>query len=209
MENQTLSRKERERLSKKKEILDAAIKLFATKGFVQTTLDEIAEAAEFGKGTLYNYFTNKDEIFSSIIDSVSSSNVDCIVEADSQAKTFKEFIWKYTMNTFNYCANNKEAFILLVGYFIDKLGKYQLTYREDPYYIKHRKIEDILVHRIKSAIHKKEIKPLNPTQFFMLYHNLVFPYILDLINHEGMENISIEEHTSFIIDVLFNGIHKN
>ena len=59
-----LPRRERERLARRAAMLDAALVVFAEKGFVGATLDEIAERAEFGKGTLYNYFPDgKDELF--------------------------------------------------------------------------------------------------------------------------------------------------
>ncbi len=51
-----LSRRERERLARREAIISAARAVFAEKGYEQATLEEIAERAEFGKGTLYNYF---------------------------------------------------------------------------------------------------------------------------------------------------------
>ncbi len=62
-----LTRKERERLLRRSEILAAAREVFALKGFAEATLDEIAEKAEFGKGTLYNYFASKEELFAAVI----------------------------------------------------------------------------------------------------------------------------------------------
>jgi AcrR family transcriptional regulator len=64
---QQLSRKERERIFKRQEIINAAREVFALRGFSAATLDEIAERAEFGKGTLYNYFQSKDEIFDTVL----------------------------------------------------------------------------------------------------------------------------------------------
>ena len=40
-------------------LVEAAVKLFAKKGYEATTMDEIAAAAGFAKGTLYHYFANK------------------------------------------------------------------------------------------------------------------------------------------------------
>jgi AcrR family transcriptional regulator len=57
-----MTRKQRERATRRKEIIDAAEHLFASKGFENTTMDEIAERAEFGKPTLYSYFKGKEEI---------------------------------------------------------------------------------------------------------------------------------------------------
>jgi len=47
-----LSRRERERLRHKQEILSAALRLFSAKGFHKVSMQEIASAAEFATGTL-------------------------------------------------------------------------------------------------------------------------------------------------------------
>ena len=43
-------------------LIEAAGKLFTEKGYEATTMDEIAAAANFSKGTLYHYFSNKAEL---------------------------------------------------------------------------------------------------------------------------------------------------
>lgn len=63
-----LTRREREHLSRKREILEAAQKVFAQKGFHQATIDEIAKEAELAKGTIYLYFKNKRELFYSLVE---------------------------------------------------------------------------------------------------------------------------------------------
>jgi len=60
-------RKERERLQRQNLIIDAAQKVFMTKGFEHATMDDVAEAAEFSKGTLYTYFQSKNELCLSIV----------------------------------------------------------------------------------------------------------------------------------------------
>ena len=61
------SRKEREREFHRRFILERAVSLFAKHGFEATTMDMIAEAAEVSKGTVYNYFSNKKELFRTLI----------------------------------------------------------------------------------------------------------------------------------------------
>jgi AcrR family transcriptional regulator len=60
-------RKRREREQRTSDILSAAEKLFLAKGYDGTTMDDIARAAELGKGTLYLYFRNKEEAFAAIV----------------------------------------------------------------------------------------------------------------------------------------------
>lgn len=48
---------------KKQKIVSAAISVFAHRGFANTKMADIAVAAGIGKGTIYEYFKSKDEIF--------------------------------------------------------------------------------------------------------------------------------------------------
>lgn len=62
----TTERREREKQYRRNSIIDAAETLFFSKGFETTTMDEVAEEAEFSKGTLYLYFKNKDDLYAAI-----------------------------------------------------------------------------------------------------------------------------------------------
>lgn len=58
-----VSRKEREYQIRREEILRAAEKIFARNGFYNSTVAEIAKESEFAIGTLYQFFTNKEELY--------------------------------------------------------------------------------------------------------------------------------------------------
>jgi TetR/AcrR family fatty acid metabolism transcriptional regulator len=65
----TSSKVRRERAvreAKSELIMDAALKVFADQGFHDTRLEDIATAAGFSKGSLYNYFADKEDIFLSL-----------------------------------------------------------------------------------------------------------------------------------------------
>ena len=64
---ETLSRREREKAAHRQEILEAAMNVFARKGFAAATIDEIAQEAEFSKGAVYLYFSSKEELLSTIL----------------------------------------------------------------------------------------------------------------------------------------------
>jgi len=54
--------------NKKKQILDAAIRCFARKGYDATSIQEIADELGMAKGSLYFYFKSKDDLLVSVID---------------------------------------------------------------------------------------------------------------------------------------------
>ncbi|HEU5011582.1 MAG TPA: TetR/AcrR family transcriptional regulator [Roseiflexaceae bacterium] len=59
---------EQEQAQRRREIFDASVKLFLEKGFPETSMREIAEAAGMGKSSLYDYFRTKDEILAFVIE---------------------------------------------------------------------------------------------------------------------------------------------
>ncbi|REL24870.1 TetR/AcrR family transcriptional regulator [Rhodohalobacter sp. SW132] len=61
-----ISRKEKERIRRRDHILDTAEVLIKEIGFDSTTMDQIAEQAEVGKGTLYLHFKSKTDIYLAI-----------------------------------------------------------------------------------------------------------------------------------------------
>ena len=67
MEEKKLSRREREKLRQRREMLDAALELFSEKGYHNVSMQQIAERAEFAVGTLYKFFKNKEDLYKSLI----------------------------------------------------------------------------------------------------------------------------------------------
>lgn len=52
---------------RKNEILDAAEKLFLTKGYEKCTVNDILKVVDIAKGTLYHYFKSKEDILDAIV----------------------------------------------------------------------------------------------------------------------------------------------
>ena len=52
---------------RRNEIISAAKKIFASKGYDATSMDEIAKQAQLAKGTLYLYFDSKDAIYQAVV----------------------------------------------------------------------------------------------------------------------------------------------
>ena len=66
LRKEDLGRRERRKEETRKQIFQAAMKLFGKKGVFATTVEEITEAADVGKGTFFNYFPSKEAILSAL-----------------------------------------------------------------------------------------------------------------------------------------------
>jgi AcrR family transcriptional regulator len=57
-----INRRERRSAELRERLFRSALALFASKGYAETTVEDITEAADVGKGTFFNYFPSKEHI---------------------------------------------------------------------------------------------------------------------------------------------------
>ncbi len=204
-DDSSLSRKDRERLFKRREILLAACKIFSEKGFELATLDEIAEASEYGKGTLYNYFQNKEDIYNALLEAILLDYVEILKNISSSSDNLYDFMYKVTESLFKYSINNENTFLLLINMrgnlrgdeIINKFEKIKILIEE---------INAIYLKFIDDAIDKNIIRNIDKTALLVLYRNMMFAYIYHLKYCKKVEEISIQKETEFLLDLWFNGI---
>ena len=77
---------ERRKDARPQELLAAALEQFVERGYAATRLEDVAKRAGVSKGTLYLYFTNKEELFKAV---VRENIVQAIGEAEQDAAVFE------------------------------------------------------------------------------------------------------------------------
>lgn len=144
-------------LPKKELILKAASKIFADKGFYDARIDEIAKEAGVGKGTVYEYFKSKGELFYQVHQEYISSYCQLIEQEISTENTTRGKILALVRKT------------LMIGCHMVP-NSVMGTYIKDERFI--RWIRGMLTQHIKSienvvrvGIEKGEIRPVNEQLF--------------------------------------------
>src|SRR5271157_2707805 len=61
-------RRERHRAETRERLFRAALRLFAERGYLETTVEDITNAADVGKGTFFNYFPTKEHVLATFGD---------------------------------------------------------------------------------------------------------------------------------------------
>ena len=90
------------------EIMDAAREVFARKGFAETTMDDIAEAAGLAKGTLYLYFKSKRALYlAALKHGVAELNTQTVRAMDA-AQSAREKIRALIATRLAYARDNRE-----------------------------------------------------------------------------------------------------
>jgi len=106
---------------KKYSIAIASINLFCEKGIQQTSIDEIARSAGVGKGTVYLYFKNKEEIIFTIWDILSQEHDESFYKKINENMSEREKILEY-FNFSDFGENHdNEQILILYQHFISSM----------------------------------------------------------------------------------------
>jgi AcrR family transcriptional regulator len=98
---------------RRRQITDAAVKLFIDKGFHKTTTRQIARASGFSIGSLYEYFASKEDILYLVCDSIHAEVERGVTEAMPKATGGREALSAVIREYFKVCERMSD-FILLI-----------------------------------------------------------------------------------------------
>ncbi|MBL4602260.1 MAG: TetR/AcrR family transcriptional regulator [Emcibacteraceae bacterium] len=90
----------------KDKILDAALQLFAKKGYHTTSISLIAKTANVSKGLTYNYFKSKEELLLAIIDQA-SKKMFAVAKEMSAPQNYQDTLRQFLDQFFLFLVNNK------------------------------------------------------------------------------------------------------
>ena len=85
-----LSKAKSERQNRRDAILDVAEEAFVTQGFASASMSEIAARLGGSKGTLYNYFKSKDELFEAYVQRRCALNLEHIYDLPPEGERIEE-----------------------------------------------------------------------------------------------------------------------
>ena len=86
------SRRERRSIEVRERLFRSALDLFARKGFAETTVGDITNAADVGKGTFFNYFPSKEHILLAFGEMQLGKLRDAVEEARRSPEPIPQFL---------------------------------------------------------------------------------------------------------------------
>jgi len=111
-----LDRNQRAELAKaarREEILTAARRVFAERGFRGTTIADIAEAANIALGTIYLYFPSKEAVFAALNQQLAELITAAVTDVPEPV-SLEETVRRRVGQVFDVCARNRELVRLVV-----------------------------------------------------------------------------------------------
>lgn len=162
-------------INRKQLILEAATKSFAQFGYKATTMDQVSRLANVGKGTIYTFYKNKEELFSEILDGVLLDMKEAAEDAFDSQLPFFENVHRAIYRILEF----RKTHQLTIKIFQESNEMGTPMVKEGV-----QKVEAMVLNYIKQkiivAIDKKEIQPCDPelTAFILLklYVSLIFDW---------------------------------
>ena len=168
LDDKKISRKQRETDLRKQNIIEAAEKLFLANGYEDTTMNQIATESEFSKGSLYNYFKSKDDLYLAIGTKAYEILIDYtkyFVESKdpglNQLKAVGYAYYEFTKNYPDYAHIFHDIFIKLP--YVAQKSKDKLTANEKEYLNRSEaygeQFRDIIIKAIKTRSIRSDKDP--------------------------------------------------
>jgi AcrR family transcriptional regulator len=184
------------------EILEAARGVFASKGFNNATMDDVAEAAGVAKGTLYLYFPSKREIFletfrqgAVALQEEVRRNMD--LQEDTAAK-----ICAFIRTRLEYGERNRDFFRIYYTEFNNMLT-HPAPVRQEFQDLYNRQA-NALAEVLKAGIERKQVRKMDPLAGARIVYDTTRGWIAQRLL--GWSQSSVEHDADFVFDVIWKGI---
>lgn len=201
MVKKEMTRKERDYLRQRKEIMLSALALFSEKGFSSVSMQEIAQKSEFAVGTLYKFFSTKDELYGEILKEkvieLHSLLIDALNVPGNEIKKLKTFVER----KIRWFKQNLDYVRLYVTETIGMgfINKDELNQIKE-------KIHNELIFEIrrlfKSGIEKKLFKEIDPYLLALSFNGIANGFLFEMIENKDIQKINPD----IILDIFLNSV---
>jgi len=162
-------------------ILEAALNAFSKKGYYDTRMENIAKDAGVGKGTLYEYFSNKEELFKESLEYAINIYLEKINMAVQEGKSVEEKI----IGILKFECGTKKKYDNFAFTFMRESANIEMDFKKSIYRIREIKIQlysKIISNAVDEGIYRDDLDvdlaasillgALNQVQFKNFYHGL-------------------------------------
>ncbi len=185
----------------RKRLLQAAVQEFSRSGYAKTNINEVSLKAGFGKGTIYNYFDNKFDLFITVIREI-MEEISLILHASIEGIDDPlEMLRQAILADFRYFEENRDLIILILreSYSSEREHHGEFIAATAPLFNFYRQLIEL---GVREGCFRQDINPLLAClQFLGMSENLILmQYAI------GDEIGTSEELAMSVMETFINGI---
>lgn len=200
-----LKRKERDRQLREQDILRAAEHVFATRGFHDAAIQDIAKDAQYATGTIYLYFKDKEALYLALVEKKFSHFFSLIKEKVDEAKDPDEKLKVLVSQQLAYFAANQDFYRI---YFSERDGlRWAFKNKFSASTVnKFTRYLDYITCLIRKAQGQGLIRnDFDAKHLAFVLYSAVKAVIMRWLRQESYKTANLGAASDFIMDVFLNG----
>lgn len=186
---------------RKDQIIEAAMTVFARKGFYEARMDDIVQESGLSKGTLYWYFQSKDEVIAAIMEHFFGIELHEIQDALNQEEMISQQLVQLIHRAAAELKHMSEIMPITLEFYSTASRKKTVQAKLKEYFNAYLRL---LAGMIQVGIERGEFRPVNPQETAIaigsLFEGLITLWIVD------PQSIDLDEHGEASIRLLLDGL---
>ena len=191
-------------IDKRRQILDAAIRVFARQGFHATRVADIADEAGVAYGLVYHYFESKEKVLNELFSERWSLLLAAIDEADSSAdltpRAKLEAVASFIVDSYRHDPELMKVIIVEVTRAANSFGRTHLPEIRRAY----ESIARIVAEGQEAGVFRRDVDPTFASMYFYgAIEQLLSGWIFDLIPASGSD---FDQAKTLVVDTICEGL---
>ncbi len=170
--------------SARNRVLQAALEVFAEKGYHEATMDEVAKVAQVSKGALYLHFPSKQELFASLLDAATEMLVNAMREAMAPHASHRRRMYAALQAAFSLF----QQYRTLARLIFLRVGTNPLLERK--IFEAHRRISDLIEEQIRAACTSEEIVQENVPFLALMWTGAIYEVLVWWLYQENPPDLA-------------------
>lgn len=189
---------------KMEQILKAAIKVFACKGFHHARVEEIANEAGVGKGTVYEYFKSKQDLFQEMLKYIHSLYLEKFMIDLEEKHTFKEKVQYLLKSRLRFILEHKE----MAQIFMTDPPPLDDDFKQWFLDLEKQRIQ-FLQSNVVDGIKRGELKDIDPSLAARIIAGVISCFGSSIIlDSQDLAESDLEALSAAAIDLLYQGMAR-
>jgi AcrR family transcriptional regulator len=188
-------------------ILDSAEKLFVEKGYADTSINDIAEDADFGRTSIYQYFSGKEEMYVRILERYTDQMTERLKEATSTQATVPDKIRAF-LEVIRTIMREKPAFFGLFFIQRHQVEPWLPPELKAEFSARRKMLENVFRDFYQEGIEKGEVRNIRVKDASNLFFAQVMGMMLLYEYYEDEFDVTLDEQLDKSLQLYLEYIEK-
>jgi AcrR family transcriptional regulator len=165
--------------AKRRQIVEGARSIFLARGFDAASMNDIAKAAGVSKGTLYVYFSNKEQLFEAIVEEECCSHAESVFDFDPSDRDVEKALTRFGIAYITFlCSPEKASALRTVIAIADRMPEIGKTFYETGPAFGIARVSDYLRAQTEAGVLAVDDCEIAAAQFMEACHATLFKPVL-------------------------------